>query len=99
MTYKRKPYPHARQTPARRAWLERLEGSPAIRTEQGLTAFHCMRLGWTEYRKREPNELWPREQLTAEGRRILAEWRANDDAPPKQRPPVGPRFVRFQKTA
>lgn len=67
-----------RRTPARQRWLERLEQSPTIRRAHSKTAFHCMRLGWTEYRKREPADIWPKEQLTAKGRRVLAEWRAED---------------------
>lgn len=73
-----RPRLFATRTPARQAWLERLEHSPAVRTASGQTAFHCMRLGWTEYRKRELIDLWPKEQLTAEGRRVLAQWRADD---------------------
>jgi hypothetical protein len=37
-----------RMTPARRAWLERLEDGPQRRTS-GPVAHMCIRLGWTEY--------------------------------------------------
>jgi hypothetical protein len=68
------------RTLPRMRWLELLEQSPQIRSVhnggRSKVAFSCMRLGWTQYKKRELHELYPKEELTADGRRVLAEWRA-----------------------
>jgi len=58
------------------AWLELISHSPQIRQGKTAIPFQCMRLGWTRYRKRELTDLWPREELTDEGRRVLAEYLA-----------------------
>lgn len=68
------------RTTPRMRWLELLEQSPQIRSVHNAgrskVAFSCMRLDWTRYKKRELHELYPKEELTDNGRRVLAQWRA-----------------------
>lgn len=64
-------------TPARRAWLERLEAQRVCDGRvKGRTGYDCMQLGWTQWVRGVKDGRYFGEALTDAGHRVLEEARA-----------------------
>jgi len=67
-----------RPTQKRIEWLELLEreGS-AVRPTRSRVGYDCMSLGWTRWLDaQDPRAARYREEITDEGRQVLADWHA-----------------------
>jgi len=74
---------HATRTDLRHAWLQRLADTGGdLRRGWGVVPFQCMRLGWTRWMGADPDYYDWHEELTDEGREVLASWNTtgNDGA-------------------
>jgi len=72
---------HARYTPTRHRWLRSVAKGVGVDSRgRGPTGYHCMQLGWTEW-KRGASGLIVGEQLTDAGRDLLRTWERNEKLP------------------
>lgn len=73
---------NAKWTAPREGHLERLVADPKAGRKRGPVGFHCMKLGWTQWRWTapigDPQRRTDGEELTDAGHAVLARWRNGD---------------------
>lgn len=62
-------------TLARQAWLECVETDPLNKRQKGQVGFQCARFGWTRWQRAADGSRLFHEELTDDGRAVLAAWR------------------------